>query len=166
MPRSVHKISTLIRCEFEVFDSANNPVLGLVDGDFTKFLSANGVNSAIVVTITELANGRYTGTFTPNAATFWNLCIRNAAHNKRGWSEGFDVTADGVFTINDIFDKADGVETGFTLRQALRLMAAVLCGKVSGGPDHPVFTNLQQTTSRVDSVADANGNRTTVTLTP
>jgi hypothetical protein len=76
------------------------------------------------------------------------------------------VTADGVFTINDIFDKADGVETGFTLRQALRLMAAVLCGKVSGGPDHPVFTNLQQTTPRVDSVADANGNRTTVTLTP
>jgi hypothetical protein len=170
MPRSVQKVSTTVRSEFEVFDSSNAPVLGLVTGDFTILLSANGVDvpvpGTIVVTITEVGNGRYSATWTPNASTFWDLTIRHATYNKRGWSEGFDVNADGVWTINDLFVKADMVETGWDLRDALRVMAAVLCGKVSGGPGNPVFTNLQQTAPRVDSIADANGNRTTVTLTP
>jgi len=170
MPRSVQKIGTAIRSEFEVFDSSSAPVLGLVTGDFTIFLSANGVDVAvpgvIVVTISEVGNGRYSASWTANANTFWNLTIRHATYNKRGWSEGFDVTPDGVYTINDIFDKTDGVETGFTLRQAMRLMSAVLCGKVSGGPGLPIFRNMQDTANRVSSTADANGNRTVVTLTP
>ena len=66
----------------------------------------------------------------------------------------------------NLLDLANGVETSFTLRQSLRLMAAVLCGKASGGPSNTVFRDMGDAANRVTSVADANGNRTTVTLTP
>lgn len=166
MPRSVQKINTLVRTEFRVYDSSNNPVTGLVDGDFDKLLSLNGVNSIVAVTVAEVTDGRYTATFTPNNTGFWNLVLTNSTYNPRGWSEGFDVTTDGVFDIFDIFTKADMVETGWDLQDTLRVMAAVLCGKVSGGPGTPEFTNLQQTAPRVSAVADTSGNRTSVTLTP
>ncbi len=166
MPRSVQKINTLIRSEFEVYDFSNNPVLGLVTGDFDRLLSINGADSGIAITIAEVGDGRYSATFTPNATGFWNMCLRNSTYNPRGWSEGFDVTTDGVFDIFDIFTKADMVETGWDLQDTLRVMAAVLCGKVSGGPGTPAFTNLQQTATRVSAVADSSGNRTTVNLTP
>lgn len=61
---------------------------------------------------------------------------------------------------------ADGVEDGYTVKQSLRLMAAVLCGKVSGGPGSPVFRNMPDTAARVAATADSGGNRTSVTLTP
>lgn len=63
-----------------------------------------------------------------------------------------------------ILDLADGVETGVTVRETLRGVAAVLLGKTSGGPDGTVFRNAINTKDRVTSVADASGNRTTVTL--
>ena len=168
--RSVQKRSALVRAYLTVYDAADAPVTGLVNGDFTKRLVFNGANSAVVVTVAEVDSvndpGVYMASFTPPTDGAWYLLVQNAANNPRGWEEEFDVTVDGVYTINEIFDKADGVETGFTLRQTQRLMAGVLCGKVSGGPGLPVFRNMQDTADRVSSTADANGNRTIVTLSP
>lgn len=65
-----------------------------------------------------------------------------------------------------IFDLADGIEVGFTLRQTLRLMAAVLCGRTTGGPANTIFRNMPNTTNRVVSQADSDGNRNTVSLIP
>jgi hypothetical protein len=65
-----------------------------------------------------------------------------------------------------LLDLTNGIETGYTLRQAMRIAAAVLGGKVSGGPDTPIFRNLGDTQNRVAAVADKDGNRTAVTLTP
>jgi len=65
-----------------------------------------------------------------------------------------------------LLDLASGVETSFTVRQTLRLMAAMLCGKSSGGPGASVFRNMGDSADRVTTVADVNGNRTTMTLTP
>jgi hypothetical protein len=45
-------------------------------------------------------------------------------------------------------------------------MSAVLCGKVSGGPANPAFRNMVDSKARVVSVADSNGNRSSVTLDP
>lgn len=170
MPRSVQKLATLVRAYFTVYNALDVPVTALPNGAFGKLLSFNGAPSAVPVTVTEIdaatRPGQYFASFTPSGVGQWYLLITNAANNPRGWDEEFDVTTDGVFTIDDVFIKADMVETGWNLRDTLRVNSAVLCGKVSGGPGHPVFTNLQQTAPRVDSVADANGNRTTVTLTP
>lgn len=159
MARSVQKISVLLRSEFDVFDSSNNPVTGLVDGDFTKLLSLNGANSLIVVTVTEVGNGRYQANFTPNANGYWVLTIRNATYNKRGWTEGFDVDAAGYDLMSFIID-------GFTLEQTLKLIAAFSNGKLSGAPLNPVFRSQDNTANRITATCDANGNRTAVTLTP
>lgn len=65
-----------------------------------------------------------------------------------------------------LLDLANGVETSYTVRQALRLVASVLCGKASGGPTNVVFRNLGDTANRVVTISDGNGNRSTVTLLP
>lgn len=61
-----------------------------------------------------------------------------------------------------ILDLANGVEVGYTPRQTLRLVAAVLCGKASGGPGASVFRSMDDSADRVTSTSDASGNRTVV----
>jgi hypothetical protein len=62
-----------------------------------------------------------------------------------------------------LLDRAHGIETDVTLRQALRIVAAVLAGKISGaGSGIESFTGLDGSTSRVQVTADAAGNRTDV----
>lgn len=57
------------------------------------------------------------------------------------------------------------VEDGKTMREVLRIMAAVLAGKVGGaGTGTETFKGLDGTTDRVISTVDTNGNRTAVTV--
>ena len=66
-----------------------------------------------------------------------------------------------------LLDRADGVETGKTLRQAVQIVAAVLAGKVSGaGSGVERFTGIDGSSPRVEVAADAAGNRTAVTYDP
>jgi hypothetical protein len=58
------------------------------------------------------------------------------------------------------------IEPGFSLRQMMRLMGAVLLGKTSGGPSSPVFRDVNDTKNRVSGSADANGNRSSATYDP
>jgi hypothetical protein len=64
-----------------------------------------------------------------------------------------------------LLDRANGIETGYTPRQALRIMSAVLGGKSSGHPGNPVYRNLSDTADRVTATVSS-GNRTAVTLSP
>jgi hypothetical protein len=91
-----------------------------------------------------------------------------AAHTIVGsFGEGVNLTAaERVNIANTLLDLASSIEAGFTLRDTMRLMAATLCGTVSGGPGNPVFRSMDNSADRVDSVADSNGNRSSVTLTP
>jgi hypothetical protein len=66
-----------------------------------------------------------------------------------------------------VLDQADGVETGKSVRQALRLMTSVLLSKCSGlDTTIPQFRDMNDTKVRVSAVADSFGNRTSVTLDP
>jgi hypothetical protein len=58
---------------------------------------------------------------------------------------------------------ANGVETGFTLRRALRIIAAGVAGKSSGGPGSPVFRNLGDTADQITGTADTDGDRSAAT---
>lgn len=62
-----------------------------------------------------------------------------------------------------LLDRANGIETGYTLRQTMRIMAAVLGGKSSGHPGSPVYRNLPDTADRVTATVSS-GNRSAVTL--
>lgn len=62
-----------------------------------------------------------------------------------------------------LLDLPDGIETNLTVRQALRLFAAILGGKVSGaGTGTESFRDTNDTKTRVISTVDSNGNRTDV----
>ena len=74
-----------------------------------------------------------------------------------------ELAADAATEIaNATLDQANGIETGLTLRQALRLTAAALAGKVSGaGTVTVVFRNaVVDGTDRIVATVDASGNRT------
>ena len=64
----------------------------------------------------------------------------------------------------ELLDQAAGVETGLTVRQWLRLGAAVLFGKASGlATTTAVYRDFGDTKDRISATVDADGNRTAVT---
>ncbi len=164
--RVTKKVSVLVRAEFVVYDTNNDPVVGLGNGDFTKLLSKDGVDDATAITIAEVANGRYTYTFTPGSVAYWSVVIRNATYNKRGWQDEYDVTTDGNPSVADIanglLDLANAVDTK-TLRQIFRLMGAFGAGKSSGTALTDVVRAIDDSKDRITATIDANGHRTAVT---
>lgn len=74
--------------------------------------------------------------------------------------------AQASYENTDTFlDKANAIETGVTPRGALRLMLAVLAGKLSGaGTTTEIFRNgVADTKARVTATVDTSGNRTAIT---
>lgn len=66
---------------------------------------------------------------------------------------------------NGILDTANGVETGYTVRQALRLIVSALAAKLSGAATSTVtIRDIGDTKARITATVDADGNRTAVTL--
>jgi len=64
-----------------------------------------------------------------------------------------------------LLDLPDGVESGLTMRQALRLTAAALFGKLSGAATTTVtIRDVNDTKDRVVATVDADGNRSAVTV--
>jgi hypothetical protein len=67
-----------------------------------------------------------------------------------------------------MLDLADGIETGVTPRKAIRAIAALVAGLVSGaGTSTEVFKGIGHAaggTTRVTVTADVNGNRSAITL--
>lgn len=84
----------------------------------------------------------------------------NAAKTAAQAGDAMNLTAAAVDAIID-----EAVEGSYTLRQALRVILAVLAGKVSGMNSlTPVFRDINDTKNRVTASTDASGNRTSVTL--
>jgi len=64
---------------------------------------------------------------------------------------------------NALLDLANGVETGFTPRQALRLILAALAGKLSGAATTTIaIRDVNDLKARITGTVDADGNRTAV----
>lgn len=73
---------------------------------------------------------------------------------------GFSLSAAGIDSICD-----EVMEGTITMRQAMRLLVAVLGGKSSGGGTATlIFRDSGDGTDRVTATVDANGNRTAMTL--
>jgi hypothetical protein len=65
----------------------------------------------------------------------------------------------------EVLDSASGVETGLTVRNALRLLSAVLAGELSGADTTTITIRnaVADSKDRVTATVDANGNRTAIT---
>ena len=71
----------------------------------------------------------------------------------------------GATGMDNVLDATSGIETGLTLRGALRLMAAAVAGKISGGGTTTVtFRNaVADGKNRIVATVDTNGNRSAIT---
>ena len=73
-----------------------------------------------------------------------------------------NATISGVPTAN--WTLSNGIETGWTPQQAMRIMLSALGGKLSGAATTTVvIRNVTDAKDRVTATVDANGNRTAVT---
>lgn len=73
---------------FRIVDSAGAGVTGVVNGDVTKRLYKNQVASAVTVTVTEVANGNYKVSYTPDTADAdWDLFLTHATYGGAGWHD-------------------------------------------------------------------------------
>jgi hypothetical protein len=64
-----------------------------------------------------------------------------------------------------LLDRSAGIETGYTPRQALRIILAALAGKLSGAATTTVaIRDVGDTKNRISATVDADGNRSAVTL--
>ena len=80
-----------------------------------------------------------------------------------------DTGTDGVLlstsALGSIFDD-EAVVGSYTMRQLLKVMAAALAGKASGGGTTSItFRGVDDTSNVIVATVDANGNRSAVTLT-
>ena len=74
-------------------------------------------------------------------------------------AQGISTTGAAAPTVADIWAKP--VEGSYTAEQILRLMAAVLAGKVSGAEGlTTVFRDVSDIKNRITATVDVNGNRT------
>lgn len=168
MARSVQKVGVSVLSYLTVYDTANAPVTGLVNGDFTKLVAFNGANSAVVVVVTEIGGGRYSAAMTPTAIGSWYLLIRQATYNMRGWDETYDVTTDGVLTVdviaNGILDLPAAID-GYTPREVAKIVGAATGGEGAGTAVRP-YMALDKSAARITAVSTPDGDRTSVALTP
>lgn len=89
----------------------------------------------------------------------------DAAISSRLATSGYTVPPTANANADALLDRTDGIETGLTVRGALRLDTAVLAGKVSGaGTGTEVFRNaVADSKPRVTATVTAAGNRATIT---
>lgn len=73
-------------------------------------------------------------------------------------------TAAAQKVADNTLDRANAIETGLTLRQALRLVASVLAGKLSGAGTTTVLIRnaVADSKDRITATVDASGNRSAV----
>lgn len=133
-------------------------------GSYDVPLAREGTSLLYTATMPVLPAGRYSA----------------VVHTQAGGSPAVsDVLAGGPWTFDwsgtavlgagdapaALLDLAAGVETGLTVREALRLMAAVLFGKVSGATSLGgtiKFRDMADSKDRVTATTDATGNRSEV----
>jgi hypothetical protein len=80
--------------DFSVCSDSTSIVEGLIDGDFTKKLynpDGTEVSSIIPVIITELGNGNYRSSFTPNIKGTWYLVVYHPTYFPWGKSGNIQV---------------------------------------------------------------------------
>ncbi len=134
----------------------------------TPPVTVAGVTIARVVEIlapytVEFENGMYGVNLIGANSNVADVTVVNSVGLRVFNTAGLTEPGEGA-TPDQMWDLPDGVETGLTPRQALRLAAAVLAGKISGAPTGPIVIRsaVADDKERVTATVDASGNRTDV----
>ena len=95
------------------------------------------------------------------------------ASSTSDWDDGgrldliLDSLVSGQISAADVWTVANAIDGTYTPTEALTVVLAALAGKLSGAQANaPVMRDSQDTKDVITAVTDANGNRTSVTITP
>lgn len=89
----------------------------------------------------------------------------DAAISSRLASASYTAPPTAAQNATELLDQAAGVETGATVRQAMRLVLSALAGKLSGAATTTVtIRDTNDSKDRIVATVDSDGNRTAVTL--
>jgi hypothetical protein len=89
------------------------------------------------------------------------VCVRNNVVSEfaYAWIAGDRYLADGLL------NRSDGVESGYTVKDTLKIVGAAVAAKLSGLPAGPaVIRNLGDSLNRITVTFDANTNRTNISF--
>jgi len=177
-----------VRVPFRLRDSDGNFVLDTTLGNYNVLILKAGVTFVVTPTITTpgASLGRHLLSFLGGAEDDYQLFIDHVGTNEVS-IEGGSVISDkflssgmpaaveaevalahgaGDYDAAGLLDLASGVETGITVREALRGIAALLLGESSGGPGQVIAAAIgNDGTPRINVTSDPSGNHTVITLT-
>lgn len=140
-----------------VYNLPSNASAGSVMFDITAIV---GAASRTITAVADVASA-YATDFTSTDRTKLNQLATDYTTARAAKIDNLDATVSGVPVA--LLDLAAGVETGLTLRQALRLMVAACAGKLSGaGTTTITIRNFADTKNRITATVDTNDNRTAV----
>jgi len=130
-------------------------------GNVIAALAASGTTAGVAAfTATPRAIGHMSGSFSASSSF---TATRYATGSMSGsFSPAITVELDNF--SNYLLDEQD-IETGLTMRQALRLIAAATAGKVSGGGTSTITIRnaVADSDNRITATVDSNGNRSAIT---
>lgn len=123
---------------------------------FPANFAALAITAGGLVDITQAAADKAWGTATRVLTAGTNIAL----------AKGVGVTGFNDIAASDVWDLASAIETGLTPRQAMRLVAAALAGKLSGAAGTTVTIRNASADSkdRIVATVDSDGNRTAITL--
>jgi len=145
-----------------VVDLSSGGLTGDVQGWAKAQQVAGGVGTIPAAHVTGLKNSPMTATGLGQIVTAYP---RGRARPTLTVSIGARPSAEDI--AQAVWGMDNGIETGWTPRQIMRIVAAVLAGKVTGsGSNAPVFQSVTDAKPRVEATTDASGNRISVNLDP
>jgi hypothetical protein len=156
-------------------DGAGNPMMAIETTAYTQVVVLNQVGGVIATAsgdVDAISAGVWDRLdsliLTPASIGLRVKTLLDAAISSRAAAGGAMTLTptERVILALAIWHLEDEVEIGTDPIKALRRIAAISAGKVSGGPAHPDFKGIGVDTVRVHMDADADGNRTAVLFDP
>ncbi len=128
---------------------------------FTSFVTPTNLTAAQIAT--GVWQDATAGDFT--AANSIGKSVMNGVALGTGLTINALSSAERTAIADAMFDETNGIETGVTMRGLMRLMGAVLGGKLSGaGSGTETFRNtVADSKNRIVATVDSSGNRTAIT---
>lgn len=166
---------------FMAVNSADDtPYTGTFAAADLRVSKAGNAEASSAGTATHIANGLHSYAFTSTEVnTLGPIALRIARSGVYASAFTFQVVAFDPYSATTLglsnlgttaqadalLDRADGVETGLTVRQAMRLLASATVAKRSGaGTATEVYRNaLVDNKNRITATVDASGNVTAIT---
>ena len=136
-------------------------------GDSFARIGAAGVSLTNIGTIATVTNLTNLPAIPANwlTATGINAGAITASKFATDAVDGTAFAANAATKVADaLLDRVDGIETGFTFRQVMRLLSSAQAGKVSGAATTTVvIRNITDVKARITATVDASGNRSAIT---